>query len=222
MMAQSVEQARFNMVNQQIRPWEVIDPRVLEIMQRLPREAFVPADYTALAYADTEIPIGHGEKMMFPRVEARTMQALDLHPDDCVLEVGTGSGYLTACLAKLCRQVVSIDLNSEFTTSAGEKLQQLGIKNVLLQSGDALAAPSSEGPFDVIAVTGSVPNSAQAEVFRQQLKIGGRLFIVIGTPPAMQAMLITRHRDRVFEEESLFETDLTHLVNANPPAIFEF
>jgi len=222
MMAQSVEQARFNMVHQQIRPWEVIDPRVLEIMQRLPREAFVPASYPALAYADTEIPIGHGESMMFPRVEARLMQALDLHPSDSVLEVGTGSAYLTACLAKLCQRVVSIDLNSEFTASAGEKLQQQGINNVLLQSGDALATPSDEGPFDVIAVTGSVPNSEQAEIFRQQLKVGGRLFIVIGTPPVMQAMLITRQRDKVFEEESLFETDLTHLVNASPPIVFEF
>lgn len=222
MMAQSVEQARFNMVNQQIRPWEVIDPRVLGMMEQMPREAFVPAAYAALAYADTEIPLGHGEQMMFPRVEARMMQALDLHPGDSVLEVGTGSGYLTACLARLCQRVVSIDLQSEFTTSAGEKLQQQGINNVLLQSGDALAAPSSEGPFDVIAVTGSVANSDQAEIFRQQLKVGGRLFIVIGTPPVMQAMLITRHRDRVFEEESLFETELTHLVNASPPVTFEF
>jgi protein-L-isoaspartate(D-aspartate) O-methyltransferase len=222
MIADSVEQARFNMVNQQIRPWEVIDSRVLSMMEMLPRDAFVPDAYRGLAYADIEIPLGNGEKMMFPRVEARLMQALDLQPSDQVLEVGTGSGYLTACLAKLSKRVVSIDIDQALSESAALKLDQQGIGNVMLKAGDALEGQQPEGPFDAIAVTGSVATSEQAEIFRKQLKIGGRLFIVIGTGPAMQAMLITRHQERIFSEEAIFETDIVALTNAEPPRRFEF
>jgi protein-L-isoaspartate(D-aspartate) O-methyltransferase len=222
MMAQSVDKARFNMVQQQIRPWEVIDPRVLGVMGKLPREAFVPDAYRALAYADIEIPLAHGEQMMFPRIEARLMQTLDLLPSDQVLEVGTGSAYLTACLARLCQRVVSIDIHEDFTQDAAVKLQQQGIGNVLLRSGDALAAPIEEGPFDVIAVTGSVATSEQAETFRQQLRIGGRLFVVIGTPPTMEAMLITRTGNRAFSEEMIFETEIKPLAHAEAPRTFKF
>ena len=222
MMAHSVEQARFNMVQQQIRPWEVIDPRVLGVMETLPREAFVPDAYKALAYADIEIPLDHGEQMMFPRVEARLMQALDLLPGDQVLEVGTGSAYLTACMAKLCQRVVSIDIHDEMTQSASKKLQQQGIGNVILKSGDALEGILAEGPFDVIAVTGSVATSEQAEIFRQQLRIGGRLFIIIGAAPVMEAMLITRTGENAYSEEGLFETDVKALTNAEAPRTFEF
>jgi protein-L-isoaspartate(D-aspartate) O-methyltransferase len=221
-MANSVETARFNMVQQQIRPWEVIDPRVLGLMDSMPRDAFVPEAYHGLAYADIEIPLPHGERMMFPRIEARLMQALDLQPDDQVLEVGTGSAYLTACLATLCHQVVSIDIHDDFTESAAAKLQQQGIHNVLLQTGDALATPLAEGPFDVIAVTGSVATSAQAEIFRLQLKVGGRLFVVVGTPPTMEAMLITRTGEQAFSEEAIFETEVAPLTNADAPRTFEF
>jgi protein-L-isoaspartate(D-aspartate) O-methyltransferase len=222
MMAHSVEQARFNMVQQQIRPWEVIDPRVLGVMETLPRDAFVPDAYKALAYADIEIPLAHGEHMMFPRIEARLMQALDLLPSDQVLEVGTGSAYLTACLARLCQRVVSIDIEEEFTQSAAAKLQQQEISNVSLKTGDALAEALPEGPFDVIAVTGSVATSEQAEIFRRQLRVGGRLFIVIGTSPAMEAMLITRTGEKSFSEEAIFETDIKPLTNAEAPRTFEF
>jgi protein-L-isoaspartate(D-aspartate) O-methyltransferase len=222
MIADSVQKARFNMVNQQIRPWEVIDSRVLSMMETLPREAFVPDAYRGLAYADIEIPLGNGQLMLFPRVEARLMQALDLKDTDQVLEVGTGSGYLTACMAKLAKRVVSIEIDQAFSEDAGEKLDQLDISNVLLKTGDALAEPLQEGPFDAIAVTGSVATSEQAEIFRQQLKVGGRLFVVIGTGPAMQAMLITRHQERIFSEEAIFETDIPALTNAEPPQRFEF
>jgi protein-L-isoaspartate(D-aspartate) O-methyltransferase len=222
MMAHSIEQARFNMVQQQIRPWEVIDPRVLGVMETLPRDAFVPDAYKALAYADIEIPLAQGEQMMFPRIEARLMQALDLLPSDQLLEVGTGSGYLTACLARLCQRVISIDIHEDFTRSAADKLQQQGIGNVLLKTGDALAEALPEGPFDVIAVTGSVATSEQAEIFRQQLRVGGRLFIVIGTAPAMLAMLITRTGEKAFSEEAIFETDIKPLTNAEAPKTFEF
>ncbi|MEW8690989.1 MAG: protein-L-isoaspartate O-methyltransferase [Candidatus Thiodiazotropha endolucinida] len=222
MMASSFEKARFNMVEQQIRPWEVLDPRVLSLMESLPREHYVPQSYRDLAYADIEVPIGQGQQMMFPRIEARLMQALAIQPTDKVLEVGTGSGYLTACLANLAQEVVSIDFHNEFTEQAKEKLGQQGIRNITLINGDALADPLEEGPFDAIAVTGSLPTSQQAEIFRQQLNVGGRLFVVIGTAPVMECMLITRHADKIFQEESLLETELTPLINAPAPMVFEF
>jgi protein-L-isoaspartate(D-aspartate) O-methyltransferase len=222
MMASPFEKARFNMVEQQIRPWEVIDPRVLTLMETMPREAFVPKAYRDLAYADIEIPIGQEQHMMFPRIEGRLMQALDLQPSDRVLEVGTGSGYLTACLASLAYEVVSIDIYQEFTDSAAAKLEQQGLHNLTLLTGDALATPVEAGSFDAIAVTGSVPTSKQAEIFRQQLAPGGRLFAVIGTPPVMNCLLVTRHEERVFREESIFETELAALVNAPAPVEFEF
>ncbi len=222
MMASSFEKARFNMVEQQIRPWEVLDQRVLSLMESLPREQFVPHNYQDLAYADIEIPIGQGEHMMFPRIEARLLQALDLQPTDRVLEVGTGSGYLTACLANLARQVVTIDLHSEFTDLAKQRLEQQGLQNIIFKSGDALAAPLEQAPFDAIAVTGSLPTSQQAEIFRQQLNPGGRLFVVVGSAPVMESMLIKRHSEKVFQEEMILETELTPLINAPAPVEFEF
>lgn len=150
------------------------------------------------------------------------MQALDLLPGDQVLEVGTGSAYLTACMAKLCQRVVSIDIHEEITQSASKKLQQQGIGNVIVKSGDALTGIQAEGPFDVIAVTGSVATSEQAEIFRQQLRIGGRLFIIIGAAPVMEAMLITRTGENAYSEEGLFETDVKALTNAEAPRTFEF
>ncbi|MEW8561026.1 MAG: protein-L-isoaspartate O-methyltransferase [gamma proteobacterium symbiont of Ctena orbiculata] len=222
MMASSSEKARHNMVEQQIRPWEVLDQRVLSLMESLPREQFVPEQYQDLAYADIEIPIGRDQHMMFPRIEAKLMQALAIRPTDKVLEVGTGSGYLTACLANLAQQVVSIDINSEFTDRAKQRLEEQGIGNVTLLTGDALAAPIEEAPFDAIAVTGSLPTSQQAEIFRQQLNQDGRLFVVIGTAPVMECVLITRHADKVFQEESILETELAPLINAPAPVEFEF
>ncbi|MEW8029685.1 MAG: protein-L-isoaspartate O-methyltransferase [Candidatus Thiodiazotropha sp.] len=222
MMASSFEKARFNMVEQQIRPWEVLDPRVLSLMESLPREHFVPESYVDLAYADIEVPIGQGQHMMFPRIEAKLMQALAIQPTDKVLEVGTGSGYLTACLANLAQEVVSIDLHNEFIEQAKQKLEQQGIRNATLKTGDALADPLEEGSFDAIAVTGSLPTSQQAEIFRQQLNVGGRLFVVIGTAPVMECMLITRHTDKIFQEESILETELAPLINAPAPVEFEF
>jgi len=222
-MTNPVAQARFNMVEQQIRPWEVFDPKVLKLLEELPREAFVPEEYLHLAYADIEIPIGHNQAMMLPRVEAKLLQALDLKPSDQVLEVGTGSGFLTACLARLSKRVVSIDIHEEFTRLAGERLDRQGISNALLRAGDALAGPlDEEGPFDAIAVTGSLPDEAQCELFRRQLKPGGRLFVVVGKKPVMEAFLITRLAGQGFSEERLFETLLAPLEHAEPPPTFEF
>ncbi|MCG7940661.1 MAG: protein-L-isoaspartate O-methyltransferase [Candidatus Thiodiazotropha lotti] len=222
MMASQFEKARFNMVEQQVRPWDVIDPRVLRLMETLPREAFVPDTYQDLAYADIEIPIGQGQSMMFPRIEGRLMQALDLQPEDKVLEVGTGSGYLTACLANLAKKVVSIDIHPEFTDAATAKLEQQGLHNVTLLRGDALANPTQGSPFNAIAVTGSLPTSQQAEIFRQQLAIGGRMFVIIGQAPVMTCQLITRHDEKIFQEESIFETEVSPLENAPAPVEFNF
>ncbi|MDJ0807088.1 MAG: protein-L-isoaspartate O-methyltransferase [Gammaproteobacteria bacterium] len=223
MMADSTAQARFNMVEQQIRPWEIFDPKILHLMEVLPREQFVPEAYQHLAYADIEIPIGHGQSMMFPRMEARLLQALDLKSADRVLEVGTGSGFLTACLANLSGQVVSIDTHTDFTESASERLQDLKLANVQLLSGDALTAPLGEtGPFDAIAITGSLPAMTHLEPFRKLLKTTGRLFVVVGTPPVMEALLITRISDTQFSQEQIFETELAPLENAILPAVFEF
>ncbi len=223
MMADSSALARFNMVEQQIRPWEIFDLRVLSLLEQQPRDQFVPVAYQHLAYADIEIPIGHGQRMMYPRMEAKILQALDLKPVDRVLEVGTGSGYLTACLARLAGQVVSIDLHREFSEAAGARLQSLGIRNVVLRTGDALAAPlEADGPFDAIAVTGSLPSSRQADIFRQQLTPGGRLFVIVGASPVMQALLITRMAESGFREEALLETELAPLENSAQPAVFVF
>jgi len=219
---ENVAQAKFNMIEQQIRPWDVFDRQVLEVLAQIPREDFVPAHFRNLAYADTEIPLGHGQSMMAPKIEAKMMQALDIRPADRVLEVGTGSGYLTACLARLARHVVSVDNEAEFTAAASERLRALAIANATLRTVDALLAPVEGRPFDVIAVTGSLEDLQQSEIFRSQLAIGGRLFVVYGSSPAMTALLITRVASDQFREESLFETDLALLTEARLPERFVF
>jgi protein-L-isoaspartate(D-aspartate) O-methyltransferase len=220
MATETLEKARFNMVQQQIRPWDVFDQRVLDILETLPRDGFVPETYLDLAYADIEIPIGAGQQMMFPRVEARLMQALDIQPEDSILEIGTGSAYLTACLAKLGARVVSLDTRAEFTRQAAERLAAHGIDNVELQTSDGLAAPHASGPFDVIAVTGSLPQLP--DMLKQQLTVGGRMFVVCGESPAMEACLITRVGEDAWRTEGLFETELAALDNAPEPERFEF
>jgi len=222
MAAQQIEQARFNMVQQQIRPWEVLDQRVLDIVQAVPREAFVPEAFKGLAFADIEIPIGHDQHMMFPRVEARMLQALNPQPDETILEVGTGSGYITACLARLGGQVTSIELYQDLSEQAGERLAEVGVENATLQVGDVMAGDMPEGPFDVIAVTGSVPSEDIALEWRSRLNPGGRMFIVIGEPPVMEAVLYTREDESAFRRESLFETLLAPLVGIPPREHFQF
>ena len=160
--------------------------------------------------------------MMFPRIEGRLMQALEIESGDRVLEIGTGSGYLTACLANLAKEVVTIDIHPEFSESAAAKIEQQGLSNVTLLTGDALKTPVEGSPFDAIAVTGSLPTSEQAEIFRQQLAIGGRMFVVIGNPPVMSCLLITRRDEKIFQEEQIFETEIAPLENALAPVEFEF
>jgi protein-L-isoaspartate(D-aspartate) O-methyltransferase len=205
------------MLGQQIRAWEVLDDRVLGVLAKLPRERFVPTDYRDLAFADIEIPLGHGQSMLAPKIEGRILQALAIEPMEEVLEVGTGSGFLTACLGRLARQVVSIDIFGEFTAAARDALADETIGNVELLTGDALAM-SSDRQFDAIAVTGSVPELDQH--FVRMLRPQGRLFIVVGRAPVMEARLLTRRADGQITTESLFETMLTPLINAERPEPF--
>jgi protein-L-isoaspartate(D-aspartate) O-methyltransferase len=217
--ALNIEQARFNMIEQQIRPWDVLDDRVLHVIADTPREDFVPERYRALAFTDISIPLDHGEVMMPPKLEGRLLQSLALQAGDSVLEIGSGSGYLTACLAKLAGSVLGVDLYPDFIEQVGEKLAHHGIGNVELQSGDA-ASGWDGARFDAIAVTGSLPVLHRG--FHNALKIGGRLFVIIGKPPIMQALLITRVGEREWNQESLFETSIPALINAPQPESFTF
>ena len=219
MSEMSFEQARFNMIEQQIRPWEVLDQRVLDVMQQTPREDFVPPQYRKLAFADVAIPLGHGQVMMLPKIEARMLQALAIQPTERVLEVGTGSAYSTACLACLGDSVVSVDIFPEFTQAAQRKLAAHGIKNVVLHSGDA-GLGWGEQRYDVIAITGSLPTVP--ERWPQQLTIGGRLFVVVGELPVMEALLITRMGEHEWASDSLFDTELPPLLKVTRPVKFEF
>lgn len=209
MIADNLAGARHNMVEQQIRPWEVVDRKVLQLLAEAPREQYVPEEYRQLAYADTEIPIGAGQRMMAPKLEARLLQTLNIRPNDNILEIGTGSGFLTACLAKLGNWVTSIEIHPELSEQAQQRLVNAGISNVSLRSGDGLAGPVESGPYDAIAVTGSLPELD--EDLLQQLSVGGHLFVVIGTAPAMVATLVTRVGENEWRKEALFETDLAPL-----------
>ena len=209
--------ARTQMLGQQLRAWEVLDDRVLRAFAETPREDFVPREYRDLAFADTEIPLTKGQAMLAPKVEGRILQALQVEPIDEVLVVGTGSGYLTACLARLAKRVTSVDIFPDFATAAAPKLAACGIRNVELKTADALSL-SYPGRFDAIAVTGSVPTLD--DHFVSMLRTQGRLFIVVGREPAMEARLITLQPNGTTTTESLFETVLAPLVNAERPEPF--
>jgi protein-L-isoaspartate(D-aspartate) O-methyltransferase len=213
----NLDVARTQMLGQQLRAWEVLSDRVLAACGNTPREQFVPAEYRELAFADAEIPIGHGQSMLAPKVEGRILQALELEPIDDVLVVGTGTGYLTACAARLAKQVVSIDIFPDFVAEAKDKLAEQDIRNVELEAVDALTL-SYPARFDAIAVTASVP--ALDEHFVRMLRPQGRLFIVVGNAPAMEAMLITQEPNGPTTKESLFETVLTPMINAKRPEPF--
>jgi protein-L-isoaspartate(D-aspartate) O-methyltransferase len=206
------------MIEQQIRPWDVLDYRVLEVLKDIPREAFVPVAHRALAFSDISIPLGHGEYMMPPRLEGRMLQALAIQPGERCLEIGTGSGFVTACLARLGGPVTSVDLHADFTDQARDRLAAQGIGNVELAVRDAARGWDGRERFDVIAVTGSLPQLHEG--FHESLNIGGRLFLVVGEPPIMEALLVTRISEREWTTESLFETSLPPLVNASAPRAF--
>ena len=212
------EQARSNMVEQQIRPWNVLDQRVLDLLATTPREQFVPQGYRDLAFCDTRIPLDHGECMMTPKVEARMLQTLAVQPGDQALEIGTGSGYVTALLANSCQHVVSVEIHADLSTSAGDSLTAAGINNVTLEVGDGVNGWPSAGPYDVIAITGSMHMLPNA--MREQLKPRGRLFAIMGDDPVMEAWLVTRIGDNEWSKECLFETSIRPLTGAQAPERF--
>lgn len=216
----NLEQARFNMIEQQIRPWSVLDETVLATFGFIPREDFVPPEHRKLAFADIEIPLGHGEYMMYPRMEARMLQALAITPDDNCLEIGTGSGFVTACMAHLSKHTDSVDIHEDFTRQAEEHLLATELKNYTLHTGDALRDWTSGQLYNVIAVTGSLP--AYLPRFEEQLAPGGRLFIVVGHGSSMQAMLVTRQEGDEFSRIALFETSLKPLLGADSGSTFVF
>ena len=211
--------ARRQMVDQQIRTWEVLDPRVLDVLSAVPREAFVPASYRDLAFADTPIPIGFGQSMLAPVLQGRILQALAPNPMDSVLEVGTGTGYLTACLSLLAGAVRSIDIRPEFTAAAAANLRAVPNAVAALETRDAFNGVSL-GEYDAIAVTGSLP--VYDTRFEKALRVGGRLFAVVGVAPVMDAVLVRRVDDSEWIRESLFETVIDSLVNAASPPGFVF
>lgn len=218
-MSINIEVARTQMVNQQVRAWDVLDPSVLAVLSAVPRENFVPARYRALAFAETAIPLPGGQEMMTPQVEGRLLEALAIQGTDSVLEVGTGSGFITACLARLARHVLSIEILPELADDARRNLKAAGTWNAEVRCQDIFEYRPAE-TFDVIAVTGSMP---QADARLQNwLADGGRLFVVTGGEPAMFARLITRRAADRWTDTTLFETSLPALMNAPQPPAFRF
>lgn len=215
----NTDYARLQMVNQQVRGWNVYDENVLAMLRDLPRDHFVPAGYTSVAFADIAIPLGHGEHMMTPTIEGRLLQALGLTGEENVLEIGTGSGFMTACLARLAAHVTSIDIHDDFIESARDKLETAGIRNVDVMQMDAIQE-LPDGPFDAIAVTGSLQTFDPR--FVEALSRHGRLFVVVGDGPAMEAKLIERTNDHDWHTVSLFETSLAPLVHGALPPQFSF
>lgn len=224
----SLDQARFNMIEQQIRPWEVLDAKVLELLSRVHREAFVPAAHQALAFADMELPLTHpaveGQCLLAPKVEARMLQDLQLKPTDKVLEVGAGSGYMAALLASLAQRVVSIEINPNLARAARENLQKAGITNADVRTADAaanqFAVCTAEGPFDAIVLSGSVAEVPPALL--ALLAPGGRLVAIVGHEPVMRATVVTRVGDASFQTAQPWDTVAPRLHNFPEPSRFQF
>ena len=208
-----LQQARSNMIEQQVRPWDVLDQRVLDVLSEIPREDFLDPIHQGVAYSDFQLPIGHGQSMFKPTLDGRLLQSLLLEVTDNVLEIGTGSGYLTACLARLGGQVDSIEIIPELAQTATVRLQDLGVSNASILQQDATAVWDARDGYDAIAFGGAIPSIP--DFYRNKLKIGGRLFAIIGesSSPAMEAVLLTRVRETEWSQESLFETRVDLLVN---------
>lgn len=219
MTAFNVEQARFNMIEQQVRPWDVLDFRVLETLGAVRREDFAPQALREQAFSDTMLPLGHGQVMMPPVVEGRMLQALDVQPGEQVLEIGTGTGFTAACMTHMGGCVTSVDIFDEFSTMARESLAAHGFA-VTVETGDGSAGWDDGKRYDAIAITGAM--TAIPESYKKQLNEGGRLFVIVGVAPVMQAMLVTRESEEQWLIESLFETCLPHLVHAEPKPAFSF
>ncbi|KQW89110.1 protein-L-isoaspartate O-methyltransferase [Massilia sp. Root418] len=215
----NIEQARFNMIEQQIRPWDVLDVDVLEVLNVVKRENFVPAEHKNLAFADTEIPLGNGYTMLTPKLEARILQDVQLKKHENVLEIGTGSGYMAALLAHRGRHVTTVEISPEQKARAEQNLAATGVSNVTVELGDGAQGWPNGAPFDVIVLSGALPKLPEA--FLQQVKVGGRIFALIGEAPVMSGVLVTRTSDG-YEQKKLFETDVKPLQQAAKPSQFTF
>ncbi len=215
------EAARQQMIHQQVRAWEVLDERVLRLFERVPREQFVPQALQSLAFADTEIPLGGGVRMLSPKMVGRILQAVDTRPAERVLEIGTGSGFLTACISLQASQVSSLEIRADLAAAAAGRLQQFGAVNALVRHADVYAPGELQASrYDVVVLTGSLPQAD--ERFQQQLNVGGRLFVVVGQPPVMEARLVQRVSEARFSTTALFETQLAPLQGAVGPESFRF
>ena len=221
----NIEQARFNMIEQQIRPWDVLDQDVLNLLTVVKREDFVPAAYKNLAFVDTEIPLGGiplgaGESMFTPKLEARILQEVGLKKHENVLEIGTGSGYMAALLAFKGRHVTTVEILPELKAMAEKNLAANGVSNVSVELGNGAQGWANGAPFDVIVISASVP--VLPEAFMQQIKVGGRILAIIGDAPVMSAHLITRVSDSAYDTIKLFETNVKPLAQATTPSQFTF
>ena len=216
----NIEQARFNMIEQQIRPWDVLDPDVLELLVVVKRENYVPAAYKNLAFVDSEIPLPGGEAMLTPKLEARLLQDINLKKHENVLEIGAGSGYMAALLAHKGRHVTTVEISPELKALAEKNLADNGVTNVTVELGNGAQGWANGAPFDVIVVSGSLP--VLPEALLQQLKVGGRLAVIVGQSPAMKAQLVTRVSESAYDTKTLFETEVKLLKDATTPSQFSF
>ena len=220
----NLEQARHNMIEQQIRTWDVLDNDVLQTLVAVRREAFVPAAYQSLAFVDAEIPLPCGQHMLSPKLEARLLQEAKLGQDELVLEIGAGSGYMAALLARHARHVVTVEIEPELKALAEKNLKAYGVDNVTVESGDGARGWTGHGkqsaPYDVIVLSGSLP--VLPDAFLTQLRVGGRILAVLGDAPAMSACRITRTSQDAWDTEKMFETSITPLHNAGRPSAFRF
>ena len=216
----NIEQARFNMIEQQIRPWNVLDQDVLDLLHIVKREQFVPAACASLAFADTDIPLGNGVSMFNPKIEARILQELQLKKHESVLEIGAGSGYMAALLAHKARHVTTVEINPALQAMAQENLAKANVTNVTVELGNGAHGWSTGAPFDVIVISGGL--EVLPEVFLKQLKVGGRIAAIVGVAPVMQCVIITRVADAAYDTVQVFETNIKALSSAPQPSHFEF
>ncbi|MBF0264230.1 MAG: protein-L-isoaspartate O-methyltransferase [Gammaproteobacteria bacterium] len=220
MSEMNFEVARHNMIEQQIRPWNVLDQNSLKILQEIPREEFVPKAFKQLAFSDMKIPLAHGQFMLEPKMEAHILQAVQVHEQDHVLEIGTGSGFLTAILAKIAKHVTSLDVHPELTEQAYSNLVPFKFDNIILETCDASQDYDTSRVFDVIIISGALQETP--ETYKNKLKVGGRLFLITGTNVAMNARLLTRVSDDQWSDIILFETEIDFLINKQSAKTFTF
>jgi protein-L-isoaspartate(D-aspartate) O-methyltransferase len=216
----NIEQARFNMIEQQIRPWNVLDQDVLDLLHVVKREQFVPAAYQNLAFADVEIPLPGGEAMLAPKFEARILQEVGVRKHETVLEIGTGSGYMAALLAHRAAKVTTVEINPETAELAKKNLANAGIHNVTVETGNGAEGWAKGAPYDVIVISGAL--EVLPEAFLKQVKVGGRIAAIIGQAPVMEASIITRTGDNTYSTIKVFETNVRYLTGAPVPSHFQF